>query len=550
MSLLKASRSFALCAALLSATAYFPSSIAKNNEAEPKTPDPSAQAAQVEKHRALMQEALSGEKFQRVIDYVLENTVRIDVNKAFLLKAATDGMKACLEASTGQTKQPDAEMMETCGLEGAISQLSPHDHYMDKDEAAEWRDQFSGKFTGVGIEIQPSDNGHIQVVNPIDGSPALAAGILAGDIITHVDGIPLKGKEISFGVKMMRGQKGTPVRLGISRSGAVTSDITVIRDDIKRQNVKHEVIDGQYGYVSVQQFSEDAAKDVRSAYLKIKMGTGGNLKGIVLDLRGNPGGLMTESGYMADDLISGTDTIVSQKHRGDTETGDGINAKRGQFLNGVPVVVLQNGGSASASEIVAAALQDDTDTIPGKPRAVIMGQQSFGKGTVQSALPWGARSRNDIGDGTIVKITTASFHRKNGHSNQHIGVVPDVVTYSLDPLLEEIQASRTTERKLPKSIPNPEGTAIESSRTKQMCGPIRQDFSVAGMDSKYTITLRERASPNNVITKVDFDKVCAIDYLKRLGNPDYRSPYTVTAPYDPAIGVPKAQMPAKPALTN
>lgn len=549
MSLLKASRSFALCAALLSATAYFPSSIAKNNEAEPKTPDPSAQAAQVEKHRALMQEALTGDKFQQVIDYALENTVRADINKTALLKAATDGMKACLEASTGQPKQPDAEMMETCGLKAALSELSPHDDYMDKEEAAEWRDRVSGKFTGVGIEIQPDDAG-IKVINPIEGSPAIGAGILAGDVITHVDGTSLKGKNISEGVKMMRGERNTPVRLSIIRGGAAVPDITVIRNEIKVQNVKHEVIDGQYGYVSVRQFSDDTAKDVRNAYLRIKMEAGSNLKGVVLDLRGNPGGLMNESGDMADDLISGTDTIVSRKHRGDAEVGDAIIAKRGQFLNGIPVVVLQDGGSASASEIVAAALQDDLDTTPGKPRAVIMGDQTFGKGTVQSPRPWGAKARGDIGDGTIVKVTIASFHRKNGHSNQHIGVVPDVITYSLDPLLEEIQANRITERKLPKSIPNPEATAIESSRTKQMCGPIRQDFSAAGMDSKYTITLRERANPNNVITKVDFDKVCAIDYLKRLGNPDYRSPYTVTAPYDPAIGVPKAQMPAKPALTN
>ncbi len=548
MSLLKASRSFALCAALFSATAYFPTSIAKSSESEPKTPD-SAKAAQVERYKALIQEALTGDKFQQVIEYALTRTVRADVTKTALLKAATDGMRSCVEASTGEEKQPDAEMMETCGLKAALSELSPHDGYMDREEAAQWREQFSGKFTGVGIEIQPDDAG-IKVINPIEGSPALVAGVLAGDLITHVDGKPLAGKDISEGVKLMRGKKDTPVRLTISRGGNTIPDITVIRNDIKRQNVRHEVIDGRYGYVSVQQFNEDAAKDVRNAYLRIKMETGSDLKGVVLDLRGNPGGLLTESGSMADDLISGTDTIVSQKHRGDTETGNEIKAKRGQFLNGIPVVVLQDGGSASASEIVAAALQDDLDTTPGQPRAVIMGKQSFGKGTVQSVGPWGARKYGDIGDGTIVKITTASFHRKNGHCNQHIGIVPDVVTYSLDPQLEEALAGRITERKLPKSIPNPEGTAIESSRTKQMCGPIRQDFSDAGIDRKFTVTLRERANPSKVITRLDFDKICAVDYLKRLGNPDYRSPYTVTGPYDPAIGVPKAQQPAKPALTN
>ncbi len=301
-------------------------------------------------------------------------------------------------------------------LKGMVSGLDPHSAYLDKEDYADLKASTSGKFGGLGIEVYPED-GLIRVISPIDDTPAQRAGIQAGDIIIRLNDTPVKGLSMREAIEMMKGEKGTNITLTIIRQGeSKPLKITVTRDIINVRSVKSEMLDNDYGYVRVSQFQSNTSEDFVRAIQNLKKESGNKLKGLILDLRNNPGGLLEASvqiagSFLDRDKLKYDGVIVYTKGR---MAGSQLKekARSGDILNGAPIVVLVNGGSASASEIVAGALQDHR-------RAVILGTQTFGKGSVQTVLP--------LKDDRGVKLTTALYYTPAGRSIQAEGIKPDII---------------------------------------------------------------------------------------------------------------------------
>ncbi|MDQ6957822.1 MAG: S41 family peptidase [Mariprofundaceae bacterium] len=294
-------------------------------------------------------------------------------------------------------------------LSGMLSNLDPHSTYMNKDMYKQMQVDTSGKFGGLGIEISAAEGG-IRIVAPIEDTPAWRAGIKAGDIIIKIDDQLARDMSLPEAVKLMRGKPGTSILLTVFRKGE-HSPLTfkIVRDVIKVKSVKGDLMAPQYAYLRITQFQERTAKLLKAKIAELTKRAGGHLDGAVLDLRNNPGGLLNQA-VSVSDLLLDKGGIVSTKSR--TGRNMSFTAKSGDMLEGVPLAVLINNGSASASEIVAGALQDNH-------RAILMGTQSFGKGSVQSvvALP----------DGSAIKLTTALYYTPSGRSIQATGITPDVV---------------------------------------------------------------------------------------------------------------------------
>ena len=309
-------------------------------------------------------------------------------------------------------------------INGMLTGLDPHSSYLDKDAYRELQVGTQGEFGGLGIEVGMED-GFVKVVSPIEDTPAYKAGIKSGDLIIRLDETPVKGMSLNDAVKRMRGKPRTPIKLTIMRKGeAKPLEFTLIRDVIKVQSVKSKVIEPGFGYVRVAQFQEQTGENmVRHINALYKDGP---LKGLVLDLRNDPGGLLNGAvGISAAFLPSKTIVVTTDGRTEDAKrkyvasTEDYLRGGRDDYLKAllpavktVPMVVLVNGGSASASEIVAGALQDHK-------RAVIMGTQTFGKGSVQTIMP--------LGNNTAIKLTTARYYTPSGRSIQAKGITPDVL---------------------------------------------------------------------------------------------------------------------------
>lgn len=308
----------------------------------------------------------------------------------------------------------DSTLIENA-LKGMVAGLDPHSSYLDKEDYADLKASTTGKFGGLGIEVYPED-GLIRVISPIDDTPAQRAGIQAGDIIIRLNDTPVKGLALREAIEMMKGEKGTNITLTIIRQGeSKPLKITVTRDIINVRSVRSEMLDENYGYIRVSQFQTNTGDDFTHAIQSLKKESGGKLKGLILDLRNNPGGLLDASvqvagSFLDRDKLKYDGVIVYTKGR---MAGSQIKekARSGDILNGAPIVILVNGGSASASEIVAGALQDHR-------RAVIMGTQTFGKGSVQTVLP--------LKDDRGVKLTTALYYTPAGRSIQAEGIKPDI----------------------------------------------------------------------------------------------------------------------------
>lgn len=302
----------------------------------------------------------------------------------------------------------DKTLLENA-IRGMLSGLDPHSTYLDEKATEELRIGTSGEFGGLGIVVGMED-GFIKVISPIDDTPAARAGIRAGDLIIRLDEKPVKGMSLDDAVKLMRGKPGTEITLTIVREGEdkpLTFEIT--RDRIKVESVKSRLLEPGYGYVRISNFQVRTGADMRKAISRLKKESKGKLKGLVLDLRNNPGGLLDAAISVSDAFIKRGD-IVSIKGR--TEDNKKVaQATPDDILNGAPIVVLVNGGSASASEIVAGALQDHK-------RAVIMGSQTFGKGSVQSVI--------DLRNRTAIKLTTALYYTPSMRSIQAEGIKPDI----------------------------------------------------------------------------------------------------------------------------
>ena len=292
-------------------------------------------------------------------------------------------------------------------LNGVLTAQDPHSGFLNKEEMDEMTTQTKGEFGGVGMEVS-SENGLVRVVSPIDDTPAFRAGIQAGDYITHIDGTSVIGLSLNEAVKRLRGEPKTKVKVKISRKNKEPFELTLKRDIIKVDPVKFEA-KGNIGYIRILTFSEKTTSELHKAIKELKTKIGKDLIGFVLDIRNNPGGLLDQAVGVTDTFLAQGE-IVSTRSRKPEETLR-FSAKTGDMIDGLPLVVMINEGSASASEIVAGALQDHK-------RAVIVGLKSFGKGSVQTI-------REIPGFGAI-KITTARYFTPSGNSIQAKGITPDV----------------------------------------------------------------------------------------------------------------------------
>ncbi len=300
----------------------------------------------------------------------------------------------------------DAALLESA-IRGMVSDLDPHSEYLDASEYRDIRISTTGSYTGVGIEVAEVDDA-IRVISPIAGSPAARAGIRSGDELVAVDGLFVEEGRIKETMGLLRGQIGTKVTLSVLRDEKVI-DHEMRRQIIRVASVHKELLSPSYGYVRVNQFSENTARELSVAVDELQDANAGMLEGLVLDLRNNPGGVL-DSAVDVTDLFLDSGVIVSADGRS-VESRFTRSAHRGDILDGAPMVVLVNGGSASASEIVAGALQDHN-------RATIVGSPTFGKGLVQTVMP--------LSKGRAIKLTTSRYYTPSGDSIHEVGVAPDV----------------------------------------------------------------------------------------------------------------------------
>ncbi|MEJ2529744.1 MAG: S41 family peptidase [Gammaproteobacteria bacterium] len=308
----------------------------------------------------------------------------------------------------------DKKLLEYA-IRGMVSGLDPHSSYLDADDYKDLQAGTSGKFGGLGIEVG-LENGFVKVISPIDDTPAQRAGVKAGDLIIRLDEKPVKGMGLSEAVKLMRGDPGTSITLTIMRERVEKPlKITIKRDIIKVASVKSRTLEPGYGYVRISNFQSSTADDMNKAVAGIKAKAKGKLNGLILDLRNNPGGVLNGAVDVSDAFITHGKIVYTEGKTAGSKYS--FYAKPGDILQGAPLVVLVNEGSASASEIVAGALQD-------QKRALIMGSRTFGKGSVQSVIP--------VTKDTAIKLTTARYFTPSGRSIQAEGIKPDIELQPLE----------------------------------------------------------------------------------------------------------------------
>ena len=308
-------------------------------------------------------------------------------------------------------EEVDAKELIQAAINGMLTSLDPHSSYLPPVDAEKMREQTRGEFGGLGIEVT-QEEGFVKVVSPIDGTPADEAGIEAGDFITHVDGESVLGLTLNEAVERMRGPVGSEIIITVVREGEDEPfDVTIIRDFIKLTAARVRT-EGKSVVIRVTTFNDNTFDNIRDGLDDELESAGGleNINGVVIDLRNNPGGLLSQAIRVSDAFLEKGE-IVSTRGR-DPEEGDRYNATPGDLINGKPIVVLINGGSASASEIVAAALKDHR-------RGIVVGTNSFGKGSVQTVMP--------LREQSAMRLTTARYYSPSGRSIQNLGVTPDII---------------------------------------------------------------------------------------------------------------------------
>ena len=362
-------------------------------------------------------------------------------------------------------------------INGMLTSLDPHSSYLPPSDFGQMKVQTRGEFGGLGIEVT-QEEGYVKVVSPIDDTPAFRAGIEAGDLITAVDGQSLLGLSLDEAVKLMRGPVGSEIVLTIFRETIEEPyDVTIIRDTIKPLVVRHR-LEGDTAYVRLTTFNDQTYRGLEKAIKEMTKEAGGikNINGFVLDLRNNPGGLLSQAIKVSDAFLDKGEIVSTRsKHKGE---GDRFNAMRGDLAKGKPIVVIINGGSASASEIVAGALQDHR-------RAIILGTKSFGKGSVQTIMPL-------QGNGAI-RLTTSRYYTPSGRSIQAVGVVPDI-------LVEPRKASEDDE--------NSKKTRSEAS----LRGSLTKELSET--DKKRLDKEEEKLNEKAKLQREDYQLSYAIDLLR------------------------------------
>jgi carboxyl-terminal processing protease len=383
-------------------------------------------------------------------------------------------------------KVDESELIEAA-IDGMLTSLDPHSSYLSPEDAAAMRVQTRGEFGGLGIEVT-QEEGFVKVVSPIDGTPADQAGIEAGDFITHVDGESVLGLTLDKAVELMRGPVGSEIIITVVREGEDEPfDVSIIRDTIKLTAVRTR-LQGDTVVLRVTTFNDQTTPNLEEGLEKQIAEAGGmeNINGIVLDLRNNPGGLLTQAIKVSDAFLESGE-IVSTRGR-NPEDGERFNATPGDLAEGKPIVVLINGGSASASEIVAGALQDHR-------RAIVVGTKSFGKGSVQTVMPL-------RGDGAM-RLTTARYYTPSGRSIQALGVSPDIVV--------EQPRRRASEEEEDK----PASAAARSRSEADLRGRLNND-SLSEDEVRQIEADRAKAEAAARLREEDYQLAYAIDILKGL----------------------------------
>jgi carboxyl-terminal processing protease len=350
----------------------------------------------------------------------------------------------------------DSTLLEYA-IKGMLSELDPHSAYLNASSFDDLQVNTTGEFGGLGIEVG-MENGFVKVVSPIDGTPAEKAGVEAGDLIIKLDEKPVKGMSLGEAVDMMRGPKGSDITLTIVRDGVDQPfELVITRDTIKVQSVRTRMIEDGYGYLRIAQFQVSTGADSLRAIEKLQRESG-ELKGLILDLRNNPGGVLQASVEVADAFLEEGLIVYTE---GRIDNADlSYEAKPGDVTDGLPVVVLINDGSASASEIVAGALQDHR-------RAVILGTQSFGKGSVQTVIP--------LSEERAIKLTTALYFTPEGRSIQAQGITPDIEVERAK-VTSLKSRSRTTEADLQGRLDNGNGGEAVDSKQREAAELSRDDL--------------------------------------------------------------------------
>jgi carboxyl-terminal processing protease len=339
---------------------------------------------------------------------------RADTNGALPLEQLQGFSEVFGKIKSDYVESVDDKVLLQNAIRGMLSGLDPHSAYLDEKDFKELQVGTTGEFGGLGIEVGMED-GFVKVISPIDDTPAQRAGVHAGDLVIRLDDTPVKGMSLNEAVSRMRGKPGTDIVLTIVREGENKPlTLRVTRDVIKVKSIKSRLLEPNYGYVRVSNFQTQSGEQLVSAVAALKKQNGAPLRGLVLDLRNNPGGVLGAAVSVSDAFLEKGLVVYTQGRVKDSELR--FNATPGDVLDGAPIVVLVNGGSASASEIVAGALQDHQ-------RAIIMGTRTFGKGSVQTIIP--------MSNETAVKLTTARYFTPAGRSIQAEGIVPDISLASL-----------------------------------------------------------------------------------------------------------------------
>ena len=338
----------------------------------------------------------------------------------------------------------DKKLLEDA-IEGMLAGLDPHSSYLDPQGYREVRIGTEGQFGGLGIEVT-MENGFVKVVAPIEDTPAARAGIKPGDLIVRLDDKAVKGMSLAEAVKHMRGKPGSDITLTVVREGeAKPLKVTITRAVIKIQSVKSRLLEPGYGYLRVTQFQATTDTNLKAALNKLEKENNGKLKGVVLDLRNNPGGVLNAAVAVSDTFLREGIIVYTEGRVADSKLK--FNATPSEALDGAPIIVLVNGGSASASEIVAGALQDNG-------RAIVMGTKTFGKGSVQTIMP--------MSNGAALKLTTARYFTPSGRSIQATGIEPDISMEQATLTRGETEGDRLKEADLSGHLENgPPGSSIQ-----------------------------------------------------------------------------------------
>ncbi|MEO5342544.1 MAG: S41 family peptidase [Gammaproteobacteria bacterium SHHR-1] len=408
----------------------------------------------------------------------------------------------------------DRKLIEQA-IRGMVSGLDPHSSYLNTDEYQDLQEGTSGVFGGLGIEVG-MENGFVKVISPIDDTPAQKAGLKPGDIVIKLDGKSVKGMTLDDAVKIMRGEPGSKITLTLMREGVdAPIEVTIERAVIKVKSVKHRLLQPGLGYVRLTTFQSRSLIDLTNAINRLQEKAKGPLKGLILDLRNNPGGVLTAAVAISDAFLEDGLIVYTEGRLENSETR--FSAGPGDLINGAPLVVLVNGGSASASEIVAGALQD-------RQRALILGSQTFGKGSVQTVIP--------VGEHGALKLTTARYFTPSGRSIQAEGIAPDIIIADREIVTKEKDdtAAQVKEADLARHLNNGKETDPDAKKAS----PDSQEHGNADQP-KDDSDLKQLLQKDYVLNE-------ALNLLKGLSIFSARSNNEPT----PASTQPPAQVPSEP----